>query len=309
MARVVVTGGAGFIGSQLVRSLIEIGHEVCVLDLLTYAGNPKNLWGVPHEFVHGNVCDPVIVEATLKGADIVIHAAAESHVCRAHQDPFLFTRTNIEGTRVVLEQACRLGIGQFIHVSTDEVFGAARSNEASGVNSPFRPGNAYAASKVGAEAMVSAWRHTHDYPAVIVRCTNNYGPRQHPEKAIPFWTLAALSGRPIPYDGDGSAQRDWLHVQDFASGVCLALETWRPGATWHFAGGQIRPNLEMVHAIGRRCQESRTVQRKERQGQDAVYRLDDRETRNELGWRPRVSLENGLDQVVDWYRKHPNYWS
>jgi dTDP-glucose 4,6-dehydratase len=309
MARVMVTGGAGFIGSQLVRTLVERGCRVVVLDALTYAGSRENLHGVPHEFVHANVCDEDSVRAALVGCEAVVHAAAESHVCRALDQPELFIRSNIEGTRVVIQEAARAGVERLIHVSTDEVFGAATGPGGSEIDSPFRPGNAYAASKVGAEAMVSAWRHTHGFPATIVRCTNNYGPRQHPEKAIPCWTLAALAGESIPFDGDGSARRDWLYVGDFARGLVNVLEQWEPAQTWHFAGRQIRANIEMVRAIASRCGVDRLHSRSERRGQDGVYLLEDSRTRAALGWTPEVGLEEGLNRVVEWYRENPRNWS
>ena len=309
MARVMVTGGAGFIGSQLVRTLTARGCRVVVLDSLTYAGSRENLDGAPHEFVHANVCDEDSVRAALVGCEAVVHAAAESHVCRALDEPGLFIRSNIEGTRVVLQEAARAGVERFIHVSTDEVFGAATGQEGAEIDSPFRPGNAYAASKVGAEAMVSAWRHTHGFPATVVRCTNNYGPRQHPEKAIPCWTLAALAGESIPFDGDGSACRDWLYVEDFARGLVDVLEQWVPAQTWHFAGRQIRTNLEMVKAIASRCGVDGMHSRSERRGQDGVYRLEDSGTRTALEWTPEIGLEEGLDRVVEWYRENPRNWS
>jgi dTDP-glucose 4,6-dehydratase len=309
MACVMVTGGAGFIGSQLVRSLVSRGHEVVVLDVLNYAGSRKNLDGISHRFVHASVCDSRALRGALDGCDAVIHAAAESHVCRSLEDARPFIETNIEGTRVVLQEAQRAGVERFIHISTDEVFGAARNEQSARIDSPFRPGNAYAASKVGAEAMVSAWRHSHGFPAVIVRCTNNYGPRQHPEKAIPCWTLAALAGLPIPFDGEGRARRDWLHVEDFCEGILQVMEQWTPASTWHFSGRQVRTNRQMVQEIAERCGTESFHQRTERQGQDDVYLLDDEPTRSELGWRPRVELSEGLDRVVEWYRANQNRWS
>lgn len=314
MSRVVVTGGAGFIGSAVVRALAAAGWDVVVLDRLTYAGRREHLDGVPCELVVGDVCDHVAVGRALQGADAVLHLAAESHVTRSLAGPEDFLHTNITGTRVMLEAALGLGVARFIHMSTDEVFGAAPPGVSFGVDAPMRPGNPYAASKVGAEALVHAWRHSFGYPAAIVRCTNNYGPRQHPEKAVPSWALAALDGGPVPVHGMGAAVRDWLHVEDLARGLVAALDGWRPGATWHFAGQQPLLNREMASRVLRGV--ARSLDRppaqiefgEERQGQDHRYSLDDAATRAELGWAPQVALDDGLDQVVAWYQANRSLW-
>lgn len=310
MRRVLLTGGAGFIGSQLVRELLGAGCAVVVLDKLTYAGRRAHLDGLPCTLVVGDVCDPAAVQAAMRGCDAVVHAAAESHVVRSLGDPGAFLRTNVDGTRVVLEAAVAAGVRRVLHVSTDEVFGQVADGVACGVDDPMRPGNAYAASKVGAEALVHAWRHTHGLPAVIVRCTNSYGPRQHPEKAVPCWTRSALAGAPMPIDGDGSAVRDWLFVEDLSRGLLAALTRWEPGATWHFAGQQHRTNQAMAGAIARAAgAEARFERRRERKGQDRRYALDDTQTRRALGWAPQVSLADGLARTVGWYRAHPDAWA
>ena len=189
-------------------------------------------------------------------------------------------------------------------MSTDEVFGAAVGERASGPDAPFRPGNPYAASKVAAEAVVMAWRHSFGSRAAIVRCTNNYGPRQHPEKAIPCWTLAALDGGPIPVHGRGTPRRDWLHVSDCARGLIDILERWSPSSTWHLAGGDVRVNRSVAEAVGVQCGVSTLAFGPQRPGQDRVYLLDDQQTRTRLGWAPRVSFERGLAETVAWYRTH-----
>ena len=310
MRRVLLTGGAGFIGSQLARDLVATGAEVVVLDKLTYAGRRENLAGVDCSFVVGDVCDPRVVAAAMAGCDVVVHAAAESHVVRSLGAAAAFLRTNVEGTRVVLEAALRARVDRTLHVSTDEVFGQVEDGVACGVDAPLRPGNAYAASKVGAEALVHAWRHTHGMPVTIVRCTNNYGPRQHPEKAVPCWTQAALAGGPLPIDGTGAAVRDWLFVEDFSRGVVAALDRWRDAATWHFAGWQHRTNQQMAEAVAETVGvEARFERRPDRQGQDRRYALQDAPTREALDWSPRVSIEEGLQRTVAWYRAHPDAWS
>ena len=308
MSRVLITGGAGFMGSALARTLAEMGREVVVFDKLTYAGNRAFLEGVPHLFIEGDVCDDQAVATALDGVDAVVHMAAESHVARSLHGPDVFLHTNVLGTRVMLDAACRAGIDRFIHISTDEVFGQAPHGVAFGPDAPMRPGNAYSASKVGAEALVHAWRHTHGYPAAIVRCTNNYGPRQHPEKAIPCWILAALRGGPLPVHGEGTAIRDWLFVEDFARGIEAGLSRWQDQATWHFAGQQHMENRRTAGRIDSILDAGGLSFGPDRQGQDSRYALNDMATRAALDWAPRVSFEDGLLATIDWYRHNAELW-
>ena len=308
MRRVLLTGGAGFIGSQLARALLDDGVELTVLDAFTYAARAEHLDGLPLRLVRGDICDPAAVEEAMTGCDAVVHAAAESHVARSLTDPTAFLRTNIEGTRVMLSVASHLGVPRFLHVSTDEVFGAAPPGVSFRELDPQTPGNPYAASKVGGEALIHAWRHTWGYPAAIMRCTNNYGPRQHPEKAVPSWILAAVDGGPIPIHGQGLAVRDWLHVADLARGVVLGLRRWRPAATWHFAGRQHRTNAALASRSGALLGVQALRMLPERPGQDARYDLDDTATRAELGWAPQVPLDDGLSAAIAWYRAHRGIW-
>ncbi len=295
-------------GSQLVRSLAETGRDVVVFDKLTYAGNQAFLQGVPHTFVRGDVCDEEAVRQVMTGVDAVVHMAAESHVARSLTGPDAFLQTNVFGTRVMLDAACRAGVDRFIHISTDEVFGQAPHGVAFGPESPMRPGNAYAASKVGAEGLVHAWRHTHGYPAAIVRCTNNYGPRQHPEKAIPCWILSALRGNALPVHGEGTAIRDWLFVEDFARGIVAGLNRWQDQATWHFAGQQHRENRRTAGQIASILGAPGLAFGPDRQGQDSRYALNDMGTRAALDWAPQVSMEEGLHRTIEWYREHQGLW-
>ena len=302
--KVLLTGGAGFMGSQLTRTLVGAGCDVTVLDCLSYAGRRQHLEGVPCELIVGDVCDSQAVGLAMKNAELVIHAAAESHVARSLKAPSDFIRTNITGTHVVLEAARQQKVDRFLYISTDEVFGSAPPGIAFDIDAPMRPGNPYAASKVGGEALVHAWRHSFGYPASIVRCTNNYGPRQHPEKAIPCWTIAAASGGSIPVHGDGLAIRDWLFVEDFCRGILAAVNSWRPAATWHFAGQQHRQNRFIAQQISTMFGGVALSFGPDRQGQDARYSLDDARTRQELSWSPQVSLLSGLEQTVAWYQEH-----
>lgn len=295
-----LTGGAGFIGSALARALAREGWTVTVLDKLTYAGRREHLSGVDAELVVGDIGDAALVRRLVAGAEAVVHAAAESHVARALLDPSLFVQTNVEGTRVMLEEAARAGVPHFVHLSTDEVFGSAPNGHAFGPEDPLRPGNFYAASKAGAEAMVHAVAHTRGYRASVVRCTNNYGPRQHEEKAIPCWARAALRREPVPIHGRGEAVRDWLHVDDFAAGICQILRQSEPGGVYHFSGGNSLPNRQVAEQILAICGGGSLLFQEDRPGQDARYALDDRGSRERLSWSPRVPFEEGLAETVRW---------
>ncbi len=299
--RVLVTGGAGFIGSALSRALVAVGHKVVVLDKLTYAGCREHLDGVDVELVVGDVCDAGLAQDLLREQDVVVHAAAESHVTRSLDDVAPFLKTNIDGTRCMLEAAATARVPHFIHISTDEVFGSAPQGVSFRPNDPLRPGNLYAASKASAEAMVHAVAHTRGYAATIVRCTNNYGPRQHEEKAIPTWIASALTGRPLPIHGDGRAIRDWLYVDDFARGLVSLLEH-PPGGVHHFTGGSPLSNAQVARRVASRLG-GVLLHVTERLGQDARYDLDDTRTRRDLAWEPRVSFSEGLENTIGWYRQ------
>jgi dTDP-glucose 4,6-dehydratase len=298
-----LTGGAGFIGSSVARSLLASGREVVVVDLLTYAGRRENIEGLDLEFVHGDVCDAPLIERLMRGVDGVIHAAAESHVARSLVDPATFLRTNIEGTRVVLEAAALAGVEHTIHLSTDEVFGQAEDHEVFGPDAPLRPGNVYAATKAAAEAFVHAVAHTQGYRATIVRCTNNYGPRQHSEKAIPGWIRRALAGGSLPIHGRGEAIRDWLHVEDFAAGLVAILDRGVPGEVHHFSGRTPKTNREVAERILGLCGGGPLRFVADRPGQDKRYAIDDRRTRRQLDWKPLIPFDEGLRRLVERHRE------
>lgn len=295
--RVLLTGGAGFMGSTVAREMTRRGWEVVVYDALTYAGDRANLDGVDAAVVHGDVCDGALLWPEVHRADVVVHMAAESHVERSFTRPELFVRTNVQGTRSVLE-ACAAEGRPLVHVSTDEVFGSAPEGVAFGEDAPLRPGNPYAATKAAAECLLYAWRHTHGLRPRLVRCTNNYGLRQHPEKLVAGWIGRALRGEPLPLHGRGEAVRDWLHVEDFARGLCAVVEYEGPREVFHFAGRQPRSNRQMGELLGRLCGGARLEEVPDRRGQDARYALDDGPTRADLGWEPRVALEEGLAELV-----------
>jgi dTDP-glucose 4,6-dehydratase len=303
MRRILITGGAGFIGSAAVRFFVEQGWSVRVLDKLTYAGRAENLHGVDADLTVGDVCDTEVVNALVGDVEVVVHLAAESHVTRSIEDPYPFLRTNIFGTQALLD-ACRYhNIQRFVHVSTDEVFGSTDVPGGLGVDAPLRPGNPYAASKAAAEGLVWAARNTHAVQPIIVRCTNNYGPRQHPEKAVPSWILAAISHGAVPIHGQGDAIRDWLHVEDFARGLGAVVERGVDGTDYHFAGRAARANIEVAEQIIALLGRGRVVHLQDRPGQDMRYALDDRGTRTALDWAPEISFPRGLAQTVSWYRE------
>jgi dTDP-glucose 4,6-dehydratase len=310
MPRVLLTGGAGFIGSSVARALLDSGHDVVVLDLLTYAGRRENLDGLDLDFIHGDVCDYDRVRSAMTGCDAVIHAAAESHVARSLVDPNAFLRTNIDGTRVVLQAAIDAAIPHLVHVSTDEVFGQSEEDEIFETDAALRPGNVYAASKASAEAFVHAAAHTHGYRATIVRCTNNYGPRQHSEKAIPGWIQCALAGNPLPIHGRGEAVRDWLHVEDFAAGLIAVLQRGNPGDVHHFSGRTPKTNREVAERILGLCGGGPLQFQEDRPGQDKRYAINDRRTRRELNWKPVIPFDDGLRRLVQRHRAlvAPTQW-
>ncbi len=312
--RVLVTGGAGFIGSNFVRALLGDGaDEVTVLDKLTYAGNLENLEGLDIEFVKGDVAEPEDVERVLVAGRFegVVHFAAESHVDRSLEDPAPFLRTNVIGTQVMLDAARRAGVGRFVHLSTDEVYGPLAPGETSDESATFRPTSPYSASKAAADHLVAVARHTWGFEGVIARPSNNYGPRQHPEKAIPLFLTNAMEGKRLPVYGDGLQERDWLFVEDCALALVALLRAERlEKAVYNVSFGEPRPNLDMVGAIlkfaGR--DEGSLEHVKDRPGHDRRYAPDSSRLRDELGWQPEVDFDRGLALTAEWYRANAGWW-
>ena len=307
-SRVLVTGGAGFIGSHVVDLLLEARPDtrVTVLDALTYAGTEANLRD--HEgsdrlrFVQGDVGDQAVVDPLVSAADLVIHAAAETHVDRSIADSAAFVRTNVEGTRSILE-ACRRAGRPLMHVSTDEVYGSTEQGSFD-ESSPLRPNSPYAATKAGADLLCRAYRVTYGFPVTIVRGTNAFGPRQYREKAIPTFVLAALEGRPLPVYGDGSNRRQWLHVRDFARGVITVAEQGEPGETYNIGGGHEIANIDLAKEICRLAGAPPSLIQlvPDRPGHDFRYALEWSRLAA-LGWQPEVAFEEGLAQTVAWFRE------
>lgn len=306
--RILVTGGAGFIGSAFVRLAAGAGHEVVVLDKLTYAGDPARLDGAAHRFYRGSIANRELVEAVLEKerVEAVVNFAAESHVDRSILDASPFVETNVRGTQVLLEAARAHGLQKFVHVSTDEVYGELGPTGAFTEESPLRPNSPYAASKAAADLLVLAYHRTYGLPACLARPCNNYGPWQYPEKLIPVVIYKALAGEPVPVYGTGRNVREWLYVEDCCAGVLAVLEKGRPGGIYNLGSGEERPNLEVVRAILNllgRGEELITFV-KDRPGHDFRYRLDSTRAASELGLEPRVRFEEGLARTVEWYLSH-----
>jgi len=321
-----VTGGAGFIGANFVVSTIEAtGEPIVNLDKLTYAGNPRNLDAVRddtrHRFVQGDICERERVRNLLAThrPRAIVHFAAESHVDRSIAGPAEFVQTNVVGTWALLEEARayweargRDAGFRFLHISTDEVYGSlAPDDPAFTEETPYAPNSPYAASKAAADHLVRAYQHTYGLPTLTTNCSNNYGPRQYPEKLIPLVIRNALVGEPLPVYGDGRNLRDWLYVADHCEAVRLVLEKGRVGETYNIGGENERANIDVVRTIcavlerlrpppaGSYAQLIRHVT--DRLGHDRRYAMNIAKIRRELGWRPRESFESGLEKTVRWY--------
>src|SRR6266851_5100923 len=306
--RVLVTGGAGFIGSQFVRRLVEQGEHVAVLDKLTYAGNRANLEGVEHEFHHGDIADPDAVARAAQGCDAIVNFAAETHVDRSILGPAEFILTDVLGTQVLLDYARHNGI-QHLQVSTDEVYGdipldAEPCTEAA----PVRASSPYSASKAGGDLQVLAYVRTYGVDALITRGANTYGPRQYPEKFLPLFITNAFEGEQLPVYGDGRQSREWLHVEDHCAAIEIALRTGGAGEVYN-VGGQERENMEVVRRILDLTGASPDLVRhvEDRPGHDRRYSVDSAKLR-ELGWAPQHSFDAALAVTVEWYQTHREWW-
>ena len=315
--RILVTGGAGFIGSNFVHWTVEHRPDVhvTVLDKLTYAGNLENLAGIPEErleFVRGDVCDAELVGRLVAKADAVVHFAAESHNDNSIAGPEPFVRTNVEGTFRVIE-ACREHDVRLHHISTDEVYGdlalddPARFTE----ETPYAPSSPYSSTKAASDMLVRAWCRTYGVQATISNCSNNYGPRQHVEKFIPRQVTNVLAGERPKLYGDGLNVRDWIHVDDHSSAVWAILEGGRMGETYLVGADGEKSNVEVLRAIlramGRPEDEFDRV--RDRPGHDRRYAIDSSKLRSELGWEPKhVDFDSGLAETIAWYRDNPGWW-
>jgi dTDP-glucose 4,6-dehydratase len=307
--RVLVTGGAGFIGSQFVRLLASKGDRVAVLDKLTYAGNRANLEGIEHDFFEGDIADPVAVARAADGCEAIVNFAAETHVDRSILGPAEFILTDVLGTQVLLDHARRHGI-RHLQVSTDEVYGdvpldAAPCTE----DAPVRASSPYSASKAGGDLQVLAYVRTYGVDALLTRGANTYGPRQYPEKFLPLFITNALDGRHLPVYGDGRQRREWLHVADHCAGIEIVLRHGEGGQIYNI-GGQERENMDVVRRILDLTGASPDLVRhvEDRPGHDRRYSVDSTKLRS-LGWQPQHSFDaGGLTETVDWYRESRDWW-
>jgi dTDP-glucose 4,6-dehydratase len=309
---VLVTGGAGFIGSAYVRHRLDghPGFRVRVLDKLTYAGREENLNGLDParlELVVADIADPEAVKAAVDGVDAIVNFAAETHVDRSIEAPGEFIQTDVYGTFVLLEAAREAGI-RFLQISTDEVYGSIEEGSFT-ESSPIDPSSPYSASKAGGDMMVGAYQHTYGAEALIVRASNNYGPRQYPEKLIPLCILNAFAGDPLPVYGDGMQVRNWLWVDDFASAIDTVLEFGEPGEVYNVGGPDELPNIEVVKRILELTDrdESLISYVEDRLGHDRRYSLASTKT-EALGWKAAVGFEAGLERTVEWYRENEWWW-
>jgi dTDP-glucose 4,6-dehydratase len=315
--KILVTGGAGFIGSNFIRHLLSLrrSYTIVNLDKLTYAGNLTNLQSVDadpnYRFVKGDICDPVAVGDAMRDCDAVVHFAAESHVDRSIYEPGAAIATNVTGTFVLLQAARQMNLHRFIHVSTDEVYGDLPPQVTSNENFPLQPSSPYSASKASADLLVRSFVRTYGFPAIITRASNNYGPYQFPEKFLPLIITNALDGKKLPVYGDGLQQRDWLHVTDHCRGILAVLESGRIGEVYNIGGNAVIDNLSMLHRILRIMNkpESLITYIADRPGHDRRYALDCSKIAQELGWRPLVSLDEGLQQTIDWYLANADWVS
>ena len=311
MNKILVTGGAGFIGSDLVRLILDEEPEarVLVYDLLTYAGNLDNLKGSldnPRlEFIKGSICDRDAVGQVLGSGGIshVINLAAESHVDRSILGPRGFAETNVLGTVVLLEAARDAGVKRFVQVSTDEVYGSLGPEGSFSEDSPLAPSSPYSASKAAADHFVEAFGRTFDMPVLITRCSNNYGPFQFPEKLIPLMILNALNDEPLPIYGDGLQVRDWIHVRDHARALLAVLKEGDPGTIYNIGGGNERTNLDVVGSVLQVLDKPESLIRhiEDRPGHDRRYSMNTARLQAELGWQAQMPFEDGIEKTVQWY--------
>jgi dTDP-glucose 4,6-dehydratase len=317
--RVLVTGGAGFIGSHYVRQALGGAYpslseaEIVVLDKLTYAGNEANLAPVADHprlrFVHGDICDPEVVRTVMLGTDLVVHFAAESHVDRSILRAADFVLTNVVGTHNLLQAALEAGVGKFVHVSTDEVYGSIETGSWTETH-VLEPNSPYSASKASSDLLARSFHRTHGLPVCITRCANNYGPYQFPEKVIPLFITNLMDGEQVPLYGDGLNVRDWLHVDDHCQGIQLVVDGGRAGEIYNIGGGAELTNLELTDrllaALGAGQSMVRPVE--DRKAHDRRYSVDITKISTELGYRPMVSFPDGLASTVAWYRDNRSWW-
>ncbi|MDQ1050203.1 dTDP-glucose 4,6-dehydratase [Streptomyces sp. V4I2] len=315
--RILVTGGAGFIGSAYVRALLGPNGPsdvaVTVLDKLTYAGSLANLDEVCRadgfSFVRGDICDADLVDGLVAAHDQVVHFAAESHVDRSISGAAAFVRTNVQGTQNLLDAALRHRPKRFVHISSDEVYGSIRHGSWPETD-PLRPNSPYSASKAASDLIALAYHRTHGLDVRVTRCSNTYGSHQFPEKLVPLFITRLLEGRPVPLYGDGHNVRDWIHVDDHVRGIELVRTLGRPGEAYNIGAGNELSNRELTGLLLTACGADWDMVRfvEDRKGHDRRYSVDFTKIRTELGFMPTKDMSSGLAETVDWYRTHRSWW-
>jgi dTDP-glucose 4,6-dehydratase len=314
--KMLVTGGLGFIGSNYILHAVGKAkpNQITNMDRLSFGSNLENLREIEkadfYKFVRADINDSSIVRDQMADADTVIHFAAESHVDRSISEPQAFLHSNVVGTFTLLEAARGSKISKFVHISTDEVYGSAPLSESFHENSPLNPSSPYSASKAAAEMLVLAYHKTYGAPVVILRCTNNFGPRQFPEKLIPKTIIRTLLGLKVPVYGSGQQIRDWIHVSDFCEAIDLAMEKGSNGSIYNVSAGNEVSNLEIVtrilNILGKTSESIEFVD--DRPGHDFRYSLNSSRIMKELGWKPEQSLSTALKNTVEWYVQNENWW-
>ncbi|MFT9495985.1 dTDP-glucose 4,6-dehydratase [Anaerosolibacter sp.] len=317
MKKLLITGGAGFIGSNFIKYMLNKyeNYKLINLDLLTYAGNLENLSDVEnhsnYQFVKGSITDRELVDQIVSGGiNYIINFAAESHVDRSIENPGIFVETNIMGTQVLLDAAKKYSIEKYLQVSTDEVYGTLGPTGMFTEETPLAPNSPYSASKTGADLLVRAYHETFDLPTNTTRCSNNYGPYQFPEKLIPLMIANALENKDLPVYGDGLQIRDWLHVKDHCIAIDTVLHTGKDGEVYNIGGNNEKANIEIVKLILDKLNKPESLIKyvKDRPGHDRRYAIDNTKIKTELGWEPSYTFEQGIEETIQWYLDNKDWW-
>ena len=308
--RMLITGGAGFIGSEFVRQAVRKGNQVAVVDKLTYAGDLERLNEVRKDitFYKADISNQEFIEHIFEKEDpeVVVHFAAESHVDRSLLDPYPFIRSNVLGTQVLLEVSKAKGVELFVNMSTDEVYGDLGKEGSFNEDSPLKPNSPYSVSKASADMLGRAYHRSFGLPVITIRASNNYGPWQYPEKFVPVIILKALQDEKIPVYGDGSNVREWLYVEDCAEGIMAAIEKGKPGEIYNIGSKEEKQNIEVAKAILQLLGKGEELIEfvKDRPGHDFRYSLDTTKANKELGWEAKTSFDEGLKKTIEWYIEH-----
>ncbi|MBM6387821.1 MAG: dTDP-glucose 4,6-dehydratase [Paenibacillus sp.] len=316
--KLLVTGGAGFIGSNFVMYMLDQhpNYEIINVDALTYAGNLENLKSLEgnarHTFVKADITDAAEMDRLIgQGVDVIVNFAAESHVDRSILEPDVFVRTNVNGTQVLLEAAKKHNVTKFVQVSTDEVYGSLGPTGLFTEETPLQPNSPYSASKAGGDMLVRAYHETFGLPVNITRCSNNYGPYQFPEKLIPLMISRALADEALPVYGDGLNIRDWLYVEDHCSAIDLVIHQGRNGEVYNIGGNNERTNVHIVKTILEQLGKPESLIKyvQDRPGHDRRYGIDPAKTMSELGWKPKHTFETGIKETIQWYLDNKEWWT